>query len=199
MNKQEFLAKLKAKLSKYPKKDVEERLAFYGETIDDRIEEGLLEADAVEAIGSIDEIARQIESEMPSVKSSGTAGKSGRKLRAWEIVLLVLGSPIWLSLLISAFAVILSLYVAIWSALISLWAVELSLGVSAIGGVLGSVLYFCVGRSLTAWIILSAGIVCAGLSIFGFFACKALTKGILLLTKKMTLGLVKCFRKGEGA
>lgn len=41
MNKQEFLTELRAKLSGLPTYDVEERLSFYGEMIDDRTEEGV--------------------------------------------------------------------------------------------------------------------------------------------------------------
>jgi hypothetical protein len=42
MNKQEFLTALKKALSPLSKADLEERLSFYSEMIDDRIEEGLL-------------------------------------------------------------------------------------------------------------------------------------------------------------
>ena len=41
MSKQAFLARLRKELSGLPKDDIEERLAFYEEMIDDRTEEGL--------------------------------------------------------------------------------------------------------------------------------------------------------------
>ena len=43
--------------------------------------------------------------------------KNGRKgkMPAWAIVLLTLGSPVWLSLLISAVAVVISIFVTVWS------------------------------------------------------------------------------------
>lgn len=47
MNKQEFLVKLRKGLSGLPKEDIEERLTFYSEMIDDRMEEGLSEEEAV--------------------------------------------------------------------------------------------------------------------------------------------------------
>ena len=43
MNKQDFLAQLRKELSGWPKEDAEERLTFYSEMLDDRIEEGLSE------------------------------------------------------------------------------------------------------------------------------------------------------------
>ena len=51
MTKWEFIAALGARLSGLPKNDIDERLNFYGEMIDDRIEEGLGEADAVSEVG----------------------------------------------------------------------------------------------------------------------------------------------------
>ena len=43
MRKQEFLAQLRKALSGLPQDEIEERLTFYGEMIDDRMEEGLSE------------------------------------------------------------------------------------------------------------------------------------------------------------
>ena len=195
MSKQEFLAKLKKKLSAYPSKDVEERLGFYSEMIDDRMEEGLSETDAVQAVGSIDTILGQIVAEMPNQ----TSNKKYRKLRTWEIVLLAIGSPIWLSLILSATAIVLSVYVSIWAVVLSLWAIELAFGATAIGGTLGSIIYFCTGNALAGWVMLGVGIMCVGFTIFWFFACRALTKGMAKLTKKLSLWFVNCFRKKEEA
>ena len=50
MNKTEFLNELKDGLSGLPREDVEERLSFYGEMIDDRVEEGMTEEEAVAGI-----------------------------------------------------------------------------------------------------------------------------------------------------
>ena len=45
MNKQEFFEQLRKGLSGLPKDDIEERLTFYKEMIEDRIEDGLSEED----------------------------------------------------------------------------------------------------------------------------------------------------------
>ena len=47
MRKQEFLTELRKGLSGLPQDDIEERLSFYSEMIDDQIEEGLAEEEAV--------------------------------------------------------------------------------------------------------------------------------------------------------
>ena len=123
MRKQEFLDLLRQKLSGLPEEDIGERLSFYGEMIDDRMEEGMTEEEAVSAIGSVDGIVSQIVSETPIAKLVKERIKPKRSLAAWEIVLLVLGFPVWFPLLIAAFSVLLSVYITIWSVILSLWTV----------------------------------------------------------------------------
>lgn len=197
MSKQEFIDKLRAKLSGLPKQELEERLNFYSEMIDDRMEEGHSEEEAVSEIGSVDEIAAQIVADIPLVKIAKEKIKPKRRLKAWEIMLLVLGSPIWLSLLIAAFAVILSLYASLWSVIISLWAVFGSLVCCALGGIVAGIVFVLSGNDLTGIAMFGAGFLCAGLSIFLFFGCKAATKGTLLLTKKIALGIKNYFVKKD--
>ena len=199
MNKQAFMANLRARLSGLPKQDVEERLSFYSEMIDDRMEDGLSEEDAVLQTGSVEAIAAQIIADIPLTKIAKDKIKPKRRMKAWEILLLTLGSPIWLSLLIAAFAVILSLYVVLWSLIISIWAVFVSLVACALGGVAAGILFICYGHGLTGIAAIGAGIVCSGLAIFLFFGCHAATKGGILLTKKIALGIKKCFAGKEKA
>ena len=47
MNKQEFLSALQNALAGLPKKDRQKTLAFYSEMIDDRMEDGMTEEEAV--------------------------------------------------------------------------------------------------------------------------------------------------------
>lgn len=199
MNKQEFIEHLRKSLSGLPSQDVEERLSFYSEMIDDRTEEGLSEEEAVSEIGSIDAIAQQIVAEIPLSKIAKERINPKRRLKAWEIVLLVLGSPIWLSLAVAAFIVILSLYIVLWSAIVSLWAAFATLIGCVLGGVVAGIVFTAMGSGLTGIAMIGASIFCAGLAIFLFFGCKAATTGILLLTKKLALGIKKCFVEKEKA
>lgn len=199
MSKQEFLAQLRKGLSGLPQADIEEHLAFYSEMIDDRMEEGLLEEEAVSAVGTVDEIVTQVVAETPLAKIAKESMKAKRRLSAGEFVLLVLGSPIWLSLLIAAFAAILSLYIALWTVIISLWAVFGSLIGCAFGGVAAGIVLACSSNALLGIAMLAAGIVCAGLSVFMFYGCKVATKGCLILTKKIAAWIKNCFMKKEEA
>ncbi len=178
MNKQQFLKALRKRLSALPRAELEERLRFYSEMIEDRMEEGLSESEAVAAVGSAEEIAAQILREDPR-----PAGRP--KIKAWEITLLILGFPLWFPLLVAAFAVAVSLYVSLWAVIISLWAVFATLAVCALALLIGGIVS-AFGAMISLGIALVGGsLVCAGLSIFLFFGCKALTKGAFVLTKKL--------------
>ena len=199
MNKQEYLAQLRKGLSGLPKDDIDERLTFYSEMIDDRMEDGIPEETAVREIGTIDELVSQIISDIPLTRLVKEKITPKKKMKAWEIILLVLGSPIWLSLLIAAFAVILSLYAVLWSVLIVLWAVFASFAACCLAGIAAGVYFVAGGNGLTGIAMIGAGIVCAGLSVFMFFGCKAATKGILILTKKLAFRIKNCLIKKEEA
>lgn len=199
MTKMKFLMALHDKLAGLPKDDVEERLNFYSEMIEDRMEEGLLEDDAVAAVGSVEEIAEQIVAEIPLTKIAKEKIKPKRKLHAWEIVLLAVGSPIWVSLLIAGFAVLFSLYISAWAVIISLWAVFASMVGCSVGVVLAGFVFIFAVNGLTGAAMIAAALVCAGLSILMFLGCAETTKAFLYLTKIVLLWIKKCFIKKEVA
>ena len=122
MKKQEFISELQRLLSKLPAREVRERLVFYSEMIDDKKEEGLSEEDAVASVGSPKAIATQITAEMRSQKKKT---KEKRKLKPWEITVLILGSPLWIAFLAVAASVVLSIFAIMLSVNLALWALEI--------------------------------------------------------------------------
>ncbi len=195
MTKQEFLAQLQKALSGLSREDIAERLNFYSEMIDDYVEEGLTEGEAVSRIGSVDEIAAQILGDIPPSRSK--TEKPPKKLDAAAIVLIILGSPIWLSLLIAALAVIFSLFVSLWSIIVSFWSVFASLAASALGILLGGVILIATGSAAAGIALLGISLVCAGLAIFTFIGCRAATKGAVRLTAIAFRAIKNCFQKKE--
>lgn len=199
MNKNEFLLELRKAIASLPEADIEERISFYSEMIDDRIEEGMSEEAAVEAIGTIEEVAGQIIAETPLTKLAKERIRPKKRLGAWAIVLIVLGSPIWFSLIVAAASVVLSVYVSVWSIVVALWSAFAAFVGSAIGGIAAAVICLLSGHSISGLALLAAGIVLLGISIFTFFACKAATKGLAALTKKLAICVKRCFVKKEVA
>ena len=110
MNKNEFLELLNKKLNTLSKKEKKERISFYSEMIDDYIEEGLSEEDAINKIGDINEIVKSINIEVNT--------ENKKKYKVWELVLLIIGSPIWLPIL-------LTVLIVVFAVNISLWAIEI--------------------------------------------------------------------------
>ena len=185
MNRETFLTELRQRLSGLPREELEERLAFYGEMLDDRLEDGLTEEEAVESLGTPDEVAAQVLAEIPMAMILREKVRPKRRMKAWEIVLLILGSPIWFSLLVAGLAVGFSLYVVLWVIVFSLWVVALALGASALGCLFGAGFYLFRGRPGEAGFFLGACLVCVGLTLLWIALSLALTKGAV----KMTTGI----------
>ncbi len=120
-----------------------------------------------------------------------------KEFQPWEIVLLVLGSPVWLSLAVAAAAILFAVYISLWAVVISLWAVFGSVIGCSAGGILAGIVFACSKNALTGWAVMGAGILCMGLSVFCFFGCKAATRGLLWMTKKSAGWLKRCFVKKE--
>lgn len=199
MTKQDFLAQLRKGLAGLPQDDVEERLTFYGEMLEDRMEDGLSEEEALAEIGDVDEIVRQTIADIPLTRIAKERIRPKRRLKAWEIALLALGSPIWAALGIAAIAVILAIYISLWAIIVALWAIFGAIAVCAAVSVPACVIFVARGRGVSGLAVLSAGIVCAGLSILLFCGCRAATRGVFTLTKKITAGMKNCFIGKEAA
>jgi uncharacterized membrane protein len=187
MTRSEFLDKLKTGLAGLPDEDITRGVEFYGEMIDDRMEDGLSEDEAVAAIGSVDEAISQILSEIPLSKLVKEKVTPKRSLGALEIVLLVLGSPIWLSLLAAAAVIVLSVYVVFWSVIISLWAAVISVASVSLLGIGLLPMYLLQGNIPAGLFMGGSGLLLVGLSIFMFYGCSYATKGLLWLSKRIFL------------
>ena len=199
MTKKEFFSQLEEGLSGLPREELDERLEFYGEMIDDRIEDGLTEEEAISELGSSDEVIARILSEIPLSKIVKRKIKSGKKPSALSLLLIILGFPVWLPVLASLFAVAFALYAVLWSLVISAWSVVAALGGSSIGVLLAGASMIFVGKIPTSLALTGASLVLAGLILFAIYGCKKATVGCISLTKKILILIKKCFIGKEKA
>lgn len=201
MNKQQFLAALRERLLGLPQDDIARSLDFYAEMIDDRVEDGLTEEQAVLELGSIDEIAKQILLEQPLPKLVKVKMRPSRTLRVWEVILLVLGAPVWLPLLLTAVVLLLTAYLLIWVAVAVFYVLDVSLAACCLSGIIGGIALFAAGngwRVLLAF--LGVGLICAGLAILWFLACNLAAVGVVRGSGRCLRRLKAQFiRKGETA
>ena len=78
MNKTEFLAAIAEKLGALSKSDIENSLAYYSEMVEDYMENGKTEEEAVAAMGDLNDIIAQILAETPKKERAKKEKRSTR-------------------------------------------------------------------------------------------------------------------------
>ena len=197
VTKQSFLDELNRRLAGLPDADKQASLDYYAEMLEDMMEGGASEAEAVASLGSVEAVAEQILLDMPLSKLVKARAKPRRPLCGWQIALIAIGFPLWLPLLLGLAVVILAVYAVIWSAVVCLYAADLCLAVGLIAGIAGSVLLFITASPGIALMVLGAGLICAGLAILAFLGCNAAAKGVWMLGKLILRGIKSCFVRKE--
>ena len=189
MNKKEFLRVLSDALRGMPRAERARSLEYYGEMIQDRMEEGMSEEAAVACLGSADEIARQI------LESGGMQEKQGRRVPVWMIVLIVLGSPVWLTLLFAFLAVVLATYIVAWSLIAALYAVLLGMAVCGPCGAMGFVAEIVKGDFLLAVLLLGAGCALLGLALLALPWLNHATIAVARASAWCAQGILRIFER----
>lgn len=201
--KNEFLSRLREKLSGLSREDIEKSVDYYSEIIDDKIEDGMSEEEAVNSIGTPDEAAKSILKDMPIidvVKSTAKAKEKAKgKAKIWAIILIILGFPVWFPILLSILAVIFSAYIAIWSVTLSLLAATVAVVVCAPAALVLAIVRFVGGGIFAGMFFIGAGLILAGLGIFMFFATWLTIKAALFIGKEILLGIKYCIVGKKGA
>lgn len=194
MNKAEFTQQLTNSLAGLSQYDLSRSVDYYTEMIDDRVEDGMTEEEAVAALGSIDEIRSKILEEVPITKIVKEKITPKRSFGAGEIILLVLGSPVWLPLLLAGIIVCLAIYITFWSIIFSLYVADFSVFISGIAGLIVAIIK--PGGSFGAMFYAGCGIALIGVAILLFFGFNQVTKGLLFISKMIILGIKKMFVGG---
>ena len=125
MTKIEFLAAVSVELGGLRPVDVREKLAFLSEMIDDRIDEGFSEAEAVLAMGSAASVAATILSDAPFAAIEDENGRIKKKRGPFGTVLLWVVSPLWVSLFFAA-------VIALFSVTVTLLSLALGFGIAVV-------------------------------------------------------------------
>ncbi len=193
MKKHDFLEKLEELLDGLQRCDIDSSVEYWGEMIDDKIEEGLTEEEAVRAIGTPEAIADSILAETPIAKNTKEKAAPKKRYGAGNITLLILGFPLWFPLLIAAFAVVFSIVVALWSVVVSLWATFVALIVSSVACFIVSIIGILTGQIVHSLALLATALLAGGISLFVFIGCKALTRGMWWLTKVIFRAIKRIF------
>ncbi len=200
MTKSAFLAELSDRLAALPQSEIEKSVAYYSEMIDDRIEEGLDEETAINALEPPAIIAGRILQETPMSVLVKERISPQKTVGAWSVVLIVLGFPVWFPLLMAALVVMLSIYIVVWSVVLVFFSVVFALGLSAVAAFAATPFLFSEGMHM-GLAALGAAFFCAGACIFTFFASRAVTRGVIGATayigRKIKSKLIRGGRSNE--
>lgn len=170
MTKREFVSALWDRLSVLPAKETARYIDYYVEMLDDRMEEGMTEEEAVASLEPVETIAAQILSEETAVPPRPRSGRM-----TWTIVLIVLGSPVWLSLMIALAAVLLAALAVFDSLLLSVWAAVISL---IGGGLLAAAAgpFQAAEQGAIGWYTMGAGLMISGVGVLLIRPCAIFTR-----------------------
>lgn len=193
MNKDTFLKELRESLSGLPIQEIDKTIEYYSEMIDDAVEDGENESDAVKTFGSVQEIANKIIDEIPI--HTLVANFKKHKFSAAAIVLILLASPVWVPLAAAFIAVIISVYLTIWTVIAVIFITAAAFAVSAVGAIALIIAMTFSAQPLK--ILFAAGILLfgAGSAILTFYLAILFTKLLIKLTAYITRKFKKLFVK----
>ena len=188
MTKDEFIGQLRKNLSGLPKEEIDDRISFYEEMIDDKIQDGYKEEDVISDLGSPDKVAREIIGDVPLRTIIKERVKPKRTLKVWEIVLIIVGFPLWFPLVLALLIVFLSGFIVIWSLMLAIVVVDISF-VAAGGGSIGVgfMTFFNTSKSFGVFEV-GAGLLAIGIGLLLVFATKSIITALVKVTRRMLVG-----------
>lgn len=165
MQKIEFLALLRQRISILPPREIDQTVEYYSEMIDDYVESGYTPEEAVARMGGVDNVAAQVlAGEQTPAYDAYVVRKRKKNGLLW---LVILGFPVWFPLLVTAFAVLLTLAIVFGTLAIVLpWSLIVSFGASAIALLVATPVIFMGEGIAAALLTLGAALVLGALCIF---------------------------------
>ena len=147
-------------------------MEYFDEIIADRMEDGMSEAEAVAAIGEVEEILANMPEDAAKPKNSG---------RGALIAMAALGSPLWIPLVIAALITAAAVLFTLW---VLVACIGITLAACALTGLAGLIYFpFAFGTSITyAVLVLGSALVSAGIALMLIPAVVAAAKGMARLT-----------------
>ncbi len=189
MTKAVFLRDLESQLKSLNNMERKKFISYYEEIIEDYIENGSTEETAVERVGYPESIAEDI-----LKQESGTDKKASTTTKGLIGFLMVLGFPLWGSLLLAGILMVLSVYIVIWCLPVVVGSVAIATFSIAIVSVCGGFFLLIVNPAL-AIVQFGLGVVCVGIAILTTFATIYLSKKLIEVTKSFTLKLIGIFKR----
>lgn len=196
MTRDEFLGRLGELLACLPADQVEETRQFYAEAIADRMEDGMGEEEAVAAMGAPGEVAEATLDELPAVPRA--TARTRRRSTALLWVLTIVGSPVWVPLLVAFAAVAVTVYVCIWALALCVWIVAVALGSAGIAELLFAACGITIGHFPYALASAGVGLGLVGVALFVGAGAWAVSRQIARLSALWARRAASPFWKDRG-
>ncbi len=198
MTKKEFLSILEQELDMLPREERNRTIIYYEELIEDRMEDGMTEEEAVRGIGNPKQLAKEVIEENEGElweKIENPNHSLGAKIGIWAVILL--GSPLWASILFALILCILSGYLVIWTVPLIGASFTLAFGVIGVYGVIS--FPFAVFDGVGIGIFhLGTGMLGLGLMLIFALSTLWMSKKIIYITWKFTKFISSRFRRRRG-
>ena len=177
MTKKEYLKELKRNLSALKRSDRNSLIEFYKEMIEDKIENGKTEREAIAELEPADVVAKRTLAEYGIDEELSKR----KKISGTTLALVIIGSPLWIPLAIAALAVVLAVAISILAVIISI--------ASACIGVTLSSPFFLVMGIITAFSDAGTGLIAIGYGLsaaaLGILSVTGIYKLIAYIVKKI--------------
>lgn len=196
MSKHDFLVILRDRLTGLPEKDIQDSVDYYSSTIDDLIETGKSEEEAIQSLGTMDEVVRAIKSDRPLkevVKASVQKNHWTTGNKALNILLLVLGFPLWFPLLLAAACLVLVAYLLVWLVPLITWIVAFSCGAGGLWSLVEAVASGVAYGPLQGFASAGLGLMALGLGLFAGIGAFYLSKYFVVVSAKLGKGFKGLF------
>ncbi len=165
MNKEEFLFTLRNKLKGLPAETIESAIDYYSELIDDAMEDGTSENEAVESLGSISDIAYNVIADTPLKKIIETKKQNKPKLNGWKVAFFIITAPLWIPIIFVVGIISLSVLLAIVIGVVAVFALLIGLTLFGIILLVYSIFYYVRVSLVNAVFIAGLSLLCIGAGI----------------------------------
>lgn len=208
MNKREFLTTLEKRLDGISAEDRIAALSYYERIIDEYTVGGCTEEAAVSRLAYVDYIAEEIleDPTLPRRKKDVHSNRQSmyaqpkrkpmRKLRWWELLLLILTFPAWSIAAVAGAVLFVSFFVLCFLTVIAVYTVDFALAAIAIASLLASPIPALFRTSISGLLLLlGIAFVCGGLSILLFRVANRLAIRLLRFCKYLLYRSIAKFRE----
>ncbi len=195
MTKDGFLRALESRLTDLEPGSRAQQLEYYGEMLSDMMEDGMDEAAAVESLGDIDAIAGEIREQMPVNRLVRAAVRPKKGWTPLSVVLTVIGSPVWLPVVLVLLALALVIYILVWVAVLCVGAAALS----ALAAAAACLLAAFSGGFGPLLLLTGGALFSVGAGIFAALGFGWLAKQVIRLTAAMGRGTRRALMRRRNA